>query len=102
MSEAMPTPRLSPAERDGALARLRAWRAALAVAAVAGVATAATVAADTIPGRTDPASTGAAQAPDPSSAQDPQQQQFGGGGFQRPFSAPGAGFGRGQAVSGGS
>jgi len=101
MSGAMPTPPLSPAERDGALTRLRAWRAALAVAAVAGVATAATVAADTIPGRTDPASTGAAQAPDPSSAQDPQQQ-FGGGGLQPPFSAPGAGFGRGQAMSGGS
>ncbi|HEX6492961.1 MAG TPA: hypothetical protein VF112_05585 [Candidatus Dormibacteraeota bacterium] len=99
----MATSPLSPSERDAALQRLRAWRTAIAVAAVAGVATTAAVAAETIPGRADSTSGGAAQAPDSTSAQDPQQQQVvGGDGFQQPSTGIGRGFGRGQAVSGGS
>ena len=69
-----------------------------------GVATAATVAAETIPGRADSSATGAAQAPSGGSTQDPGQQQqvVGGDGFQQPTGGPGRGFGRGQAVTGGS
>jgi uncharacterized membrane protein YdfJ with MMPL/SSD domain len=96
-------PPLTPSERDGALARLRAWRTAIAVAGVVGVATAATVAAETIPGRADSSATGAAQAPSGGSTQDQGQQQvLGGDGFQPPAGGPGRGFGRGQAVTGGS
>ena len=99
----MATPPLTPSERDGAHARLRAWRTAIAVAGVLGVATAATVAAETIPGRPDSSATGAAQAPSGASAQDPGQQQVvGGDSFQQPTGGLGRGFGRGQAVTGGS
>ena len=100
----MATPPLTPSDRDGALARLRAWRRAIALAGLVGVATAATVAAETIPGRADSSATGAAQAPSGGSAQDPgqQQQSFGGDGLQQPTGGLGRGFGRGQAVTGGS
>ena len=92
----MATPRLTPSERDGALARLRAWRTAIAVAGVVGVATAAT--AETIPGRADSSATGAAQAPSGGSTQDPGQQQQvqGRDGFQQPTGGLGRGFGGGR------
>jgi hypothetical protein len=99
----MTTSGVTPSQRDGALARLRTWRAGLALAGVAGVAAAATVAAQTIPGRAEPTSTGAAQVPAGGSVQDGQHQPaFGGDGFQQPSGGVGPGFGRGQALSGGT
>ncbi|HEY2703350.1 MAG TPA: hypothetical protein VGL20_06640 [Candidatus Dormibacteraeota bacterium] len=92
----------SPAEvRDGALARLASWRIGIAAAAVAAVAGIGAVAAATIPGHSQ-ASNGAAQVTDPGAAQPQDPQPPGAGGFQPPPQGPGAGFGRGQAVTGGS
>ncbi len=95
------TPRSAADVRDGALARLATWRVGIAAAAVAAVAGIGAVAAATIPGRSQ-ASNGAAQVTDPGAAQPQDQQPSGAGGFQPPPQGPGAGFGRGQAVTGGS
>jgi uncharacterized membrane protein YdfJ with MMPL/SSD domain len=97
---------MRPRDRDLALARLRRWRAGIAVAGTALVAIVGAVAAATIPGRAADRSTGAASTAAPA-AQDQQSQQLDpgqgfGGGLQPPRGGLGAGFGGGHAASGGS